>query len=576
MRKLILLLLAAFVVATADSPAFCAEERPVNFIFLIDVSGSMVLKSTMVTAADGTQITLFEALREALKQVAEDPRLINSKSRISFITFGTKIDEKTDWPTKLESAADRQTLLQVIQSPQSLSADKHGDTYMGGALSLALNKANQMYAQTEPCTTTFIVMLTDGWDEPPPGAPVKVRTVAGALTQRQNEIFKQVGIKTWKVLVIGLQRLPDRKAGTTTAKELAELLGGGFIDVSKQAGGTVSERIFFALKSQVEQLRGELSLGVGNNLKNGVVDFSKVSGSGAAQAVLPLQLRSCYSEEITGLKDVTGSLPAGRLKTVLNAASAVAGGVCQSVASLPKDAIVLTIAPTQVAAGAEGKGNKSLSAQELVIKAQANSDCPAGNYAGCFKLESSARVPDPIGWVVKVPGRLISSPESLRVKIRKPGFFFPENTTAILAGKIKELPGAHVQAHYDFTLTPSRASLTSTRKNEPAESLAIEESAINGGKPLTFALDTSSVDSHEFKIDVAIKGSQVPGKYAGVIAVKVSGPPETAAPSEIPFEITVEPSAWEEIAPLAIPIFFVLILVTIFGLFLWFSNVRRD
>lgn len=89
-------LFGVFVFFALITPALAVEERPVNFIFLIDVSGSMVLKSTMVTAADGTQVTLFEALRQALKQVAEDPRLINPKSRISFITFGTKITEKTD------------------------------------------------------------------------------------------------------------------------------------------------------------------------------------------------------------------------------------------------------------------------------------------------------------------------------------------------------------------------------------------------------------------------------------------------------------------------------------------------
>lgn len=71
----------------------------------------------------------------------------------------------------------------MIQSPEALSADKHGDTYMGGALALALQKANQMYSDTDPCTTTFIVMLTDGWDEPPAGATVKVRTVTGDLTK---------------------------------------------------------------------------------------------------------------------------------------------------------------------------------------------------------------------------------------------------------------------------------------------------------------------------------------------------------------------------------------------------------
>jgi len=73
------------------------------------------------------------------------------------------------------------------------------------------------------------------------------------LTKKQR-ILKKVGIKTWKVLVIGLQRLPDKKAGTTTAKELADLLVVVFIDVTKQAGGTVSDHLSSAQVS-VEQLK---------------------------------------------------------------------------------------------------------------------------------------------------------------------------------------------------------------------------------------------------------------------------------------------------------------------------------
>ncbi|MBS1957465.1 MAG: VWA domain-containing protein [Cyanobacteria bacterium SZAS-4] len=572
--KRLALCLAVFFLALI-SPAFAIEERPVNFIFLIDVSGSMVLKSTMVTAADGTQVTLFEALRQALKQVAEDPRLINPKSRISFITFGTKITEKTDWPSKLETAEDRQSLLKVIQSPDALNADKHGDTYMGGALALALQKANQMYSDTDPCTTTFIVMLTDGWDEPPAGATVKVRTVASDLTKKQSEILKKVGIKTWKVLVIGLQRLPDKKAGTTTAKELADLLGGGFIDVTKQAGGTVSERIFLALKSQVEQLKGQLTLGEGKSLKNGVVDFGTVVGNGSAKASFPLQLKSCYAEEISGLKDVTSTVPSSKLKELLGTSASLTGGACQSITTIPTDAITLHVAPTQIAPSGE-LGNRSSTSQEIAIDAQAHTNCPAGHYAGCFKLDSTAKVPEYIGWTLRVPGRVVADPEALKVKMRKPGFLWAEDSDVDLIGKIKELPGAHAQANYDVQILPQRATMVSSKKGDAADSRAIAEDEINGGKPLSFALDTAKADSHEFKLNVAIKANQAPGKYAGVLGVKISGPAETVAPTEIPFEVTVEPSAWEEIAPLAIPILFVLVLSIIFGLFLWITNLKRD
>lgn len=91
-----------------------------------------------------------------------------------------------------------------------------------------------------------------------------------------------------------------------------------------------------------------------------------------------------------------------------------------------------------------------------------------------------------------------------------------------------------------------------------------------------FALDTAKADNHEFKLNVVIKGKQAPGKYAGILGVHISGPAETVAPTEIPFEVTVEPSAWEEIAPLAIPMLFVLVLSVVFGLFLWITNLKRD
>lgn len=247
----------ALMLGSAQS-AISAEERPVNFIFLVDVSGSMVMKSTMVTAPNGTQITLFEALREALKQIVNDRRLIGAKSRISFITFGTQITEKSSWPEQLQADSDRETLISRITDPVELQADKHGDTYMGGALDAALTKANQLYSQQDPCTTTFIIMLTDGWDEPPKGAQHQVRSVAAQIVAKEKQIQSKLGVNTWQVAVVGLQRLPDRKAGTTTAAELAKLLGGTFLDVSKEGGGSVSERIFLSLKRTVEGLKGDI------------------------------------------------------------------------------------------------------------------------------------------------------------------------------------------------------------------------------------------------------------------------------------------------------------------------------
>lgn len=131
---------------------------------------------------------------------------------------------------------------------------------MVGALDLAYAKAQQFSAGSDPCTTTFIIMLTDGWDEPPPGARLKVHPTAARLVARQQQSRSKLGASTWQCRVIGLQRLPERKLGAITARQLADLLGGEFIDVSKQADASVPGRIFSALRQTIECLRGQIKL----------------------------------------------------------------------------------------------------------------------------------------------------------------------------------------------------------------------------------------------------------------------------------------------------------------------------
>lgn len=565
-------------------PVLANEERPVNFIFLIDVSGSMLYKSEMVKAADGSQVTLFEALRQALEQIVQDPRLINAKSQTSFITFGTKVTEKTEWPSKISSDKDRQTLISMIHSPDQLSADKHGDTYMGGALSQALQKANSLFSDADPCTTTFIVMLTDGWDEPPPGATIKVRSVASELSQKQRQMLSKLGVKTWQVLVIGLQTLPDRKAGTTTAKELAEILGGGFIDVTKQAGGTVSERIFLALKQQVEALKGQLNVAQSSasgrsSVKNGVVDFGTVNGNGSATAVLPLELKSCYAEEINGITDVSATVPADKQKTLITKAAAMGGSQpFQFCARLPADAVtVKLVEPTFVLAPQSGdQGARVGTVRDISLVVQAHSNCPAGQFVGCFRLTSTAKVPDLIPFIVKIPGRIVVEPESIRVKVKKPGFFWSEPTDIDLVGTIKELAGSHAQANYDIQIIPDSPVLTSGDHKEAVVESRIDSSEINGGKPVVFSLDTGQVDHKQFKLNISIPANQKPGRYEGKLALKVSGPAEVVSPTEIPYTVVIDPSAWEEVAPIAVPLIIILVIVSALGVFLWLTNMRRE
>lgn len=577
--------LAAVIAATICSSASVAQqERPVNFIFLVDTSGSMVMKSTMVSAAGGQQITLFEALRQALIQLAQDRRLISPASRIAFVTFGTDVNEKTDWPSKIESDADREKLLAMIRSPESLSADKHGDTYMGGALAHGLKRANELYALGDPCTTTFIVMMTDGWDEPPKGAEFNVRSVAADVVKRKREIAKNVGVDTWHIRVVGLQRLPDSKAGTTTAKELAALLKGEFLDVSSSGGGTVSDRIFQAVKKSVEGLRGEIKVAGQATAGGAFVDFGTVTNAGDATAPLGLEVKSCYAEDVTSARECSKEVNAPEAKRMLTKLPSGAGGVpLTQVSSLNNGAISITLLQPQyslspkVGEGDQSKQSQGISQshQNIDLKLHAHSNCPAGRFVGFFKIASTALTPPPIAYLVSVPARIVAEPEMIAVRIKKPGFFWNESTEVELEATLKQPEGAHGNTPMQVEVTADPPLLKSGDGKKFQES-KIDLSNLNGGKPIALSFDSSKGNLLPLKMSVFIPADQKPGVYRGVLHVKLSGAAETIAPSEIPFDIDVRPSAWEEVAPVAVPIIVGFILIVSAATILWLMTMRRD
>lgn len=575
------------------------RERAVNFVFLVDVSGSMVLKSTMVKGPDGKDITLFESLRSALKQMVEDSRLIGPSSQVSFITFGTAVTEKSDWPAKLSDSAQRADLVEKIVSPVTLAADKHGDTYMGGALHAALEKARSMAKESDACTMTFIVMFTDGWDEPPAGAPHKVRDVAKQILLEKRLSKEKVGVDTWQTRVVGLQRLPESKAGTTTAKELAAFIGGEFIDVNSQSGGTVSDRIFAALKRTVESLKGEIALGesdktssdqagkaVGNNikgLKTGFLFAGNVDGNGLSEMTFPVELHSCYAEEIDKVEECSSSMdPAVRVResTRLSAASPLGAGIRQ-ISALPAGAITVALTHNDVVLAPiiPGRKYEEKPSNIVPVTIQAHSNCPAGHFLGFLKMTSSASVPKYVPFVVSVPSRLVISPEAVKVKVKKPGFFFAESTSVELSTTLGQSEGTKRQTSVRVEVVPVSAQLKAdvgkTTSGE-FQNEKIDASQINDGKTVVFTYDAAKSEKQAIKMTVAIPAKQKPGRYEGKLSVKVSGDSETIAPSEIPFEIVVEPSAWEEVAPVAVPLIIVCILVCGFGIFLWLLTLKRQ
>ncbi|PZM78082.1 MAG: hypothetical protein DKT66_27825 [Candidatus Melainabacteria bacterium] len=594
------LLPASLMLAPAafPPPVQAAEERerPVNFVFLVDVSGSMVMKSTMVKGPDGKDITLFEALRSALKQMVEDSRLIGPASQVSFITFGTAITEKADWPNKLGDPALRAQLVNKIASPETLSADKHGDTYMGGALYAAVEKARAMAKEGDACTMTFIVMFTDGWDEPPAGAPHKVRDVSKQILLEKRIAKEKVGVDTWQTRVVGLQRLPDSKAGTTTAKELATLIGGEFIDVNSQSGGTVSDRIFAALKKTVESLKGEivpaLSIsegcfgGIDANAvgaHNGFISFGNVDGNGIASCAFPAELRSCYSEQIAKAEECSASVSTAKQNEVLKFLSSplVRPQGWKLASTLPPGAITVALTHADVVLapivpGRKYEGDKPTNLVPVTV--QAHSNCPAGHFLGFLKMLSTARVPQYLPFVVSVPSRLVASPENIKVKVKKPGFFWPEPTAVEITTSIGQSEGAKRQTAVNIEVIPEAAQMKAEAGKPTAaeyQNEKIDVANINDGKSVKFAYDASKADKQEIKMNVAIPARQKPGRYEGKLVVKVSGDSETMAPSQIPFEVVVDPSPWEEVAPVAIPLIIVCIIVCGLGIFLWLSTLKR-
>lgn len=588
------------LLCTVFCASFAAEERdrPVNFVFLVDVSGSMVMKSTMVKGPDGKDITLFEALRSALKQMVEDNRLIGSSSRVSFITFGTAVTEKADWPTKLVNAADRSELVGKIVSPETLSADKHGDTYMGGALHAALEKARGMAKESDACTMTFIVMFTDGWDEPPAGAPHKVRDVAKQILLEKRIARQKVGVDTWQTRVVGLQRLPDSKAGTTTAKELAALISGEFVDVNSQSGGTVSDRIFGALKKTVESLKGEIVLGnsdsvgasvrpdTAKGLRSRCVMFGNVDGNGMSECSFPVELRSCYAEEVDKVEDcsnaVAGGAAAQALSKLTGAGSLPAG--TRLISSLPTGSvsIALTQADVVLTPMIPGRKYDEKPTNLVPVTVHAHSNCPAGHFLGFFKMLSTARVDQYVPYAVSVPSRLVIAPEAIKVKVKKPGFLFPEATSVELLASLGQSEGAKRQTSVNVEVTPQSAQLKDVGENVEAgkaneyQNEKIDAANINDGKSVKFAYDASRAEKQEIKMTVTIPAKQKPGRYVGDLLVKVSGDSETMAPNRIPIEIVVAPSAWEEVAPVAVPLIIVCLLVCGMGIFLWVSTLKRQ
>jgi Mg-chelatase subunit ChlD len=572
-----------------------SEERPANFVFLLDVSGSMLFAREQVKSADGSLVTLFEALRQALKQIVQDERLVTPQSKISFITFGTQISEKNEWPTALPTAKERSELLARISSNDELQADKHGDTYMAGGLAAAYARAEQFASQSQPCTATFIVMLTDGWDEPPAGAK---NTVAGEADKFQNkakELKQKLGVNTWQVRVVGLQQLPDKKAGTTTAVEVARLLGGEFIDVSKTGRKTVAGRIYQAMKQTIADLRGQVDVQPAD-CAYGIIDFGRITDRPYAGGSCKVWNRSCYVEKLTAVVEAGQKVKAAEAaRWQKKIASLAAQGSFRELpeqgknlvltARLPAGAIKLKLdLPEYLLSPLEKGGDASSEPSgNIAVTVGVGSSCPPGAYLGFMGFDSTAKVPALLPYLLTVPSRLTVDCESVKVQVRKPGFIFDSDTSCDLLFQV----GARVNSSYasDFDVLvqsgPAVAVGLPPAGNKSAAGLpggASKSAAglpvelpvelINNGQPLSIKVNSGAEGGCPVRLSVKIPADTQPGKYEGRIQVKLREHNDLVSDTSVPFMLEVLPSPWDEMSPVAVPVLLVLVLVSVVGVFM--------
>lgn len=567
-------------IAGAEKVLSYSEDRPANFIFILDVSGSMLFPGERVKAQDGSLITLFEALRQALRQIVQDERLVTSGSKIAFITFGTTITEKSGWPTSPGTAQERSELLRRICSAEELQADRHGETYMAGGLSAAYKRAEEFAAASPPCTTTFIVMLTDGWDEPPAGASCTVADQAERFLNKQKELKKKLGVNTWQIRVVGLQQLPDRKAGTTTALELARMLGGEFIDVSKAQKGTVAERIYAAMKQTISDLRGQIDLPAPGTAEN-TVDFGRLAQSPHASGSFPVWNRSCYVEKITAVKDACAKVtPAALMQQQKLIEKLFARGNFHELpeqakhliaaSQLPPGAITLRLdRPEFLLAPVEREGaTAGEPSGKIAVTATAGAACPPGAFLGFMAFDSTAKVPGRLAYLLTVPSRLTVNQDAVKVQVRKPGFIFDKDTLTELNLQV----GARVNSSYngDFDAVvqagPGAFSGRSIGNANKAVPL-LAQKLIHNGEPLNIKV-TSGEITCPVRLAVLIPADMEAGQYEGTITVKCREHNDLVSDTSVPYVIEVLPSPWDEMSPVAIPVLALLALVIAASIFM--------
>lgn len=574
-------------VSAQESGLSYSEDRPANFVFLLDVSGSIVSPRTMVKAKDGSSITLFEALRQSLLQMVRDERLLSPNSKVGFVTFGTSVTEKKEWPSSLAAKENRDLLLAKIASATELSADKHGDTYMAGGLAQAFETAERFMKDSAPCTSTFVIMLTDGWDEPPAGARYNIKDEAARFRNKQDDLKRKLGTNTWQIRVIGLQRLPDKKAGTTTASEVAKLLGGEFLDVSKSESGTIAERIYAAMKKTIAELKGQIDLPVQGSPES-VLNFGLLGTEPQLKSSCNLLNRSCYVEKITAASDCTKKIEAVNLtKARREIARLSQTGSWSGLphknqelvlsSQLPESAIRISLEKSEYLLAPQLNEDLSKNQQQenskIGLIARIGSSCPPGSYLGFIQFESTARMNGQLPYVLSVPSRLAVAEDIVQVQVRKPGFIFNRDTSAKLSFKAQSKVASNYKSNLDVNVRFSDAKLISAKQT--SDLCLIASNLINEGKTLELSINGIEEAGSPVLVNVRIPADTKPGRYEGKLNLECRDSNALVGNCSVPFFIEVLPSPWDEMSPLVIPTLSLLLVSFLVFAFMAFVG-RRD
>lgn len=523
------------------------SSSPANFIFMIDVSGSMVDRDNDVLSGNGARISLFEALRSALQAIIADERLVARNSRVAVITFGTEVREKSGWPVVIGSTEERASLIDKISSAEELRADPRGDTYMARALQMAFDRASQFESSTALCTPTFIIMLTDGCDDPPRsgsriGRIGRIEDIARRFKDKQQSILKRTGYDNLIVRVIGLQSTPAKQDCRTSAPTVAEMMGGQFLNIREEDGESVQDKIAATLKSVFSGKHGRI------RIAEPYLDFGLPAANGESTVSLTLSSRSCNDESITGIE----SRPAGNILSQL-AESPHNKTSLMPLAAGWENQVSIKLNNSPVAIPSSLKSRQEV---RVTLTLNNQSSLDPGNYAGRLGFNASAQTGD-IPFLFTVPSRIEISPTPISGKARKTSFSSSDGQRASLRFKIipKLLSG-----ETDNSINLSLSTLTKGNGSHelaiPKEMILLKTDRLTGNP---ISIDLSDNRTREVQLEIQLGQSIPPGRYTGNLQIEGANG-ITRKPETVPVSYTVQSSLWEEFRGL------ILCLLILFGL----------